>query len=126
MEYRIYNNALELVKVVETVRDFFEKNGFQVSVISDNAFSHTIVSKSLQDVLLPKIVVNVCRKNDFLSVSFLNSDDLHSKMFLSSIFGLFGGNLFLLKKSAVKEKIERLEEAFWKYLEINFRLSPLP
>lgn len=120
MEYRFYNNALELVKIVETVRDFFEKNGFQVSVISNNALSYTIVSKNLQDNLFPKIVVKVRKENDFLSVNFLNSDELHSRMFLSSIFGLFGGNFFLLKESRVKEKIEKLEETFWKYLGINF------
>lgn len=119
MEYRFYNKALELVDVVDTVRDFFERNGFQASLIKDNDFSYIIVSKNLQDNLFPRIVVKVCKENDFLSVRFLNSDRLNSKMFLSSIFGFFGGNLFLLNKSVVKEKIERLEEAFWKYIESN-------
>jgi len=117
MEYRFYNENLRIGKVVELVRDFFEKNGFKVSVNREDASSFTIVSKNPYDSLFPRIIVKVCSKKDFLSVNFLESDELHSKMFLSLIFSFFGGNFFLLKDSKIKEKIDRLEEGFWKYLE---------
>ncbi|MHA1685418.1 MAG: hypothetical protein ACTSYD_03295 [Candidatus Heimdallarchaeaceae archaeon] len=119
MEYRFYKNARKISEVIELVVDFFEKNDFQVSVSCDNASSFTIVSKNLRDSSFPKIVVKVCSKKDFLSVNLLNGDHLRSKVLLSSIFGLFGGNFFLLRNSEIKEKIDKLEESFWKYLELN-------
>lgn len=119
MEYRFNNRNLKIGKVVELIVDFFEKSGFKVSVKSDDASSFTIASRNLRDSSFPIIVVKVCNKSDYLSVDFLESDNLRSKIFLNSVFSLFGGNLFLLKNSKVKEKVDKLEESFWKYLEIH-------
>jgi hypothetical protein len=118
MEYRFYDKNHLLIKAVELIRDFFEKNGFKVKVDGEGD-SFTILSNNPQDPAFPRITVKVCCKQNFLSVHFLESDSLHSKMFVSSIFSLFGGSLFLSKDSKIRDKVDKLEEQFWKHIEVN-------
>lgn len=107
-----------IAKAVELVRNFFVKNGFNVKVDGQGS-AFTIFSKNFNDPTFPRITVKVFCEQNFLSMHFMESDSLHSKIFVSSIFGLFGGNLFLSKDTKMKEKIDKLEEQFWKYIELN-------
>ena len=119
MEYRFYDKKISAPKVVDLIRSFFEVKNFEVSVEKEKPENFLIIAKNSVDNAIPKITVKVYFNGEFLSVNFLNSESLRSNLFLSSIFGVFGGNIFFLKQSKVKEKIDRLEEDFWKFIDCN-------
>jgi len=101
---------------VDIIQSFLENGNFKVEVKEENSSSFIILSKSLSDRTLPKIIINVRLKGDSLHVELVNSGKLRSEFILSSVFGLFGGNI-LLRKSEIKEKIEMLEEALLNHLD---------
>jgi hypothetical protein len=119
MEYRFYDKGISAHKVVNLIRSFFEAKSFDVSIEKEAPENFLVMAKNVSDKTLPKIAVKVYFNGEFLSVNFLNSHNLRSNLFLSSIFGAFGGNIFFLKQSKVKERIDRLEEDFWKFIDCN-------
>jgi len=124
MEYRFYNKP-KIDNVISVITEFFEGNGFEVTIKMENPSLFVVYSRSLADKELPKIVIKVYSSEEYLSVNFLNSQKLRSNEILSSVFNLFGGGIFFLKSSKIREKIDRLEEAFWKFLESGVGLSSL-
>ena len=116
MQSRWIKRNVDLKLLSETLESFFKDRGFLTSVqCSPGQFRIKAIPASTHSLCEDIVICIKGEPNDFL-VSF--EAGRRSRLFvrLGWLTSIFGGGIFLSKGMKSLEELEKIEEAFWRFL----------
>lgn len=117
MRDRLTGKNINLEKLAEVLKEFFENRKFKVKLEKSSGYRILAVPKRGMD-LCDSIEVCIRGKPEDFEITFNTVTDFTSNFIrLGGLTILFGGGLLLRKGLKSQEELDRLEKDFWKFFD---------